>query len=86
MYASAIPLGVSYLLLWNPPSGWGQTALFFYLVAVAVLVRTFVTVYEIPSSALAAELTSDYDERTSLVSYRYLFGWLGGISMYYLAL
>lgn len=86
MYASAIPLGVSYLLLWCPPSGLDQTELFFFLIVVAVLVRTLVTAYEIPSSALAAELTSDYDERTTLVSYRYLFGWLGGISMYYLAL
>lgn len=86
MYAAAIPLGLTYQLLWNPPTSWGEDALFLYLVAVSVLVRAMITAYEIPSSALAAELTSDYDDRTSLLSYRYLFGWLGGITMYYLAL
>ena len=31
---------------------------------------TLITVYGIPSSALVAEITDDYDERTSLLSYR----------------
>ena len=31
-----------------------------------------------PSSALVAELTDDYDERTSLLSFRYFFGWISG--------
>ena len=86
MYASALPVAVSYLLLWNPPHGWSHDQTFFYLIAVAILIRTFITCYEIPSSALAAELTTDYDERTRLLSYRYLFGWIGGLTMYYAAL
>jgi Na+/melibiose symporter-like transporter len=86
MYAAAVPVAVSYLLLWNPPAGWSHEALFFYLIGAAILIRSFITCYEIPSSALAAELTTEYDERTKLLSYRYLFGWLGGLAMYYLAL
>jgi Na+/melibiose symporter-like transporter len=35
---------------------------------------------------MVAEMTPHYDERTSLVSYRFLFGWVGGITMYQLAL
>src|SRR5213082_2164324 len=31
MYASAIPVAASYLLLWNPPKGWEQGALIAYL-------------------------------------------------------
>ncbi len=86
MYAAAVPVAVSYLLLWNPPRGWSHQALFFYLIGVAVLIRSFITLYEIPSSALAAELTTEYDERTRLLSYRYLFGWIGGLTMYFSAL
>jgi len=86
MYASAIPVAASYLLLWNPPKGWEQPALVAYLICTAVLIRTFISCYEIPSAALAAELTTDYDERTRLLSYRYLFGWVGGLAMYGLAL
>ncbi len=77
MYAAAVPVALSYFLLWNPPD-WGQTGLFLYLTGLAVLIRTFITFYETPSSALIPELTSDYDERTSLQSYRLFFGWSGG--------
>ena len=86
MYAAAIPVAVSYLLIWHPPTDWSQGAQVAYLVAVAVLIRSFISCYEIPSAALAAELTTEYDERTRLLSYRYLFGWAGGLAMYGLAL
>lgn len=81
MYASALPAAASFLLLWNPPYEWSHEALFWYLVAVAVLVRSFITLYEIPSSSLGAELTLDYDERTSLLGFRYLFAWWGGLTL-----
>lgn len=86
MYAAAIPVAVSYVLIWNPPTDWSQPMQVVYLVAVAVLIRSFISCYEIPSAALAAELTTEYDERTRLLSYRYLFGWIGGLAMYGLAL
>jgi len=81
MYASAIPVAATYFLLWNPPAGWSQQALFWYVLLLAVLIRTFITFYETPSSALAPELTDDYDQRSSLLSFRYFFAWTGGNSM-----
>lgn len=57
-----------------------------YLIVTAILIRTFITFYEIPSTALSAELSPNYDERTRLISYRFLFGWIGGLAMYALAL
>ena len=81
MYAAAVPVALSYFLLWNPPHDWSQTGLFWYLLILAVLIRTFITLYETPSSALAPELTEHYDERSSLISFRYYFGWTGGNAM-----
>jgi GPH family glycoside/pentoside/hexuronide:cation symporter len=81
MYAAALPVAVSYLFLWNPPP-WSKDALFYYLIGVAIVIRTFITFYEVPSSALAAELSSGYDERTILLSYRYFFAWVGGLALY----
>ncbi len=81
MYAAALPVAVSYLALWNPPH-WPTAALFAYLVVVAIVIRTFITFYEVPSSALAAELTQGYDERTVLIGYRYFFAWTGGLLLY----
>lgn len=81
MYAAAIPVAVSYYFIWTPPEGWSDQALFWYLVILAITIRTFITVYETPSTALAPELTSDYDERSKILSFRYFFGWAGGNSM-----
>src|SRR5258708_8059379 len=80
MYASAIPVAVSYFFLWFPPH-LSQGAMFFYLVGMAIIVRTFITMFEIPNSAMIAELTNDYDQRTSFLSYRYFFGVVGGAVM-----
>ncbi len=81
MYASALPVALSYFLVWNPPADGSQTALFLYLLTFAVIIRTFITAYETPCSALAPELTFDYVERSSLLSYRSYFGWTGGNAM-----
>lgn len=81
MYAAAIPVAASYFLLWNPPDGWSKDALFWYLLLLAVMIRVFITCFETPSSALAPELTTDYVERSSLLSFRSYFGWTGGNTM-----
>ena len=83
LYLAALPLGLAWLLLWNPPTD--HTHIFLYLIAVAILVRTLVSCCEVPSLSLVAELTSDYDERTVLTKFRYLFAWTGGLLMYALA-
>jgi GPH family glycoside/pentoside/hexuronide:cation symporter len=85
LYASALPAAVTYWLLWNPPEGLSSGALFAYFVVVAVLVRFFVALNEIPSASLVPELTDDYDERTSILSHRFFFGWWGGLAMTALA-
>lgn len=84
MYASAIPLGLSYLLLWNPPHAPPEV-LFFYLLGVAIVVRACIALYEAPSQALAPELTTDYQQRTLLLGMRVFFAWFGGLAMYVLA-
>lgn len=85
MYAAAVPVALSYVLLWNPPD-LPPSLLFAYLVAVAIVIRSFITMYEIPSSALAPELTQDYHERTRVFAFRQFFGWFGGVGMTILAL
>jgi len=81
MYGAAVPVAASYFLLWNPPEGLGQEGLFVFLLVTSIVIRTAITFYETPSSALAPDLTQDYDERSSLISYRYFFGWTGGNAM-----
>ena len=87
MYLSIVPICVSYAFMWNPPA-WvldEQTSIFLYLLAMAISIRIFLTFFEVPNTALISELSDDYDERTGMMSLRYMFGWIGGISMAILA-
>jgi len=81
LYAAAIPLGLAWFVLWSPQ---GQPS-FFVLLASAVAVRALVACVEVPSNALVPEITRDYDQRTKLVRFRYLFAWGGGLLMLMLA-
>ena len=80
MYAAGLPVAVAYYFLWSPPD-WDQNSLFLYFVGIAILIRTLITFYEIPATALVSELTDDYDQRTEMMSFRYFFGWWGGLTM-----
>ncbi|MEP7350734.1 MAG: MFS transporter [Sphingorhabdus sp.] len=84
LYLSAVPLGILWMLLWHPPE-LSDNMLIIWLFCTAVLVRTFVSMCEVPSIALVPELTRDYDERTRLMRYRFLFGWAGGLIVLILA-
>jgi GPH family glycoside/pentoside/hexuronide:cation symporter len=85
MYAAALPVSVAFYLLWSPPADLSQQQLFAYFLAVAILVRVSITFYEIPSTSLVAELTDDYDDRTSMLAFRFFFGWWGGLGAAILA-
>jgi Na+/melibiose symporter-like transporter len=84
MYAVAAPFAIAYLALWNPPH-WHGMALFGYLLATAIVIRTLSSLFEVPSSALSAEFSSGYEQRSVLLSYRFFFGWVGGLTVNYLA-
>lgn len=84
LYASALPIALSWLLLWYPPHG-SQTTILAWLLVTAVFTRAMVATNEVPSYALAPELSRDYHERTSVIRYRYVFAWAGGLAMLILA-
>ncbi len=84
MYAAILPMAGAWLMLWHPPqtsSNW----LYGYLLLFAFLMRAAVSCYEIPALSVMPGLTSDYDERTSLTRWRYVFAWAGGLAMLMLA-
>lgn len=87
MFAAIIPAALSFYFLWLPPENISDDNVFWYLLVCASATRFFITFYEIPSTALQAELTQDYNQRIQFASLRYFFGWFGGagISMFALA-
>lgn len=83
LYAAPIPLAFMWVMLWTPPGG--EAPGFWGLFATCVGVRLLLSACEVPSVALIPEITGDYDERTTLFRYRFLFGWTGGLLMMVLA-
>lgn len=84
LYASAIPICITWLLLWHPPEA-SETVQFFYLLGFAILVRLSLSLNEVPALALLPELSTDYHDRTSITRYRYLFGWASGLLLMFFA-
>ena len=68
----AIPFGVTFFLLFLVPN-LGDSGKFWYYLIVSLMLDTAFTIVNVPYTALTAELTRDYDERTSLNSYRFAF-------------
>ena len=81
MYASMVPLAIAFYFLFNPlvTSEW---ALFLWLVVFTNLTRTAMSLYHVPHIALGAEMTDDYDTRSELVGYRYLFSNVGTLFVF----
>jgi GPH family glycoside/pentoside/hexuronide:cation symporter len=76
MIFGAIPFGIFFFLQWIVPST-NHTILFWYYVIIAILFNTAYTAVNLPYTALTPELTKDYNERTSLNSFRFAFS-IGG--------
>ncbi len=74
----AVPFGVLFFLLFLVPQ-WGEMGRFWYYLIVSLALDVAFTVVNVPYTALTAELTRDYDERTSLNQYRFAFSITAGL-------
>ncbi|EFA78132.1 hypothetical protein PPL_08781 [Heterostelium album PN500] len=74
----ALPLACLYCALWFVPP-FGQIAKVAYYQIVVILLSIAYTCVAIPYSAMNAEITDDYDERTNLAGLRMISMMLGGV-------
>jgi Na+/melibiose symporter-like transporter len=77
MYLAALPMALSFYLLFSPPGDSSRGLLFAWLVGFAMMVRAAMTFYHVPHMALGAELSDNYAERSSIVGFRTAFSLLG---------
>ncbi len=78
MLFGIIPFGIVFFLQWIVPEFSSDRAvntwfLFAYYIAIGVLFNLAYTAVSLPYQALTPELTPDYNERTSLNSFRFTF-------------
>ena len=83
MLWSIIPTAICLSLLFMPPDGLSQNALFAWMLFFLLAVRLGLTVFGGPYYSLGAELSSDYNERTSIISFRELFNSLFNLSVFF---
>jgi len=77
----AVPFGISFITLWSAPDWESQTALLTYVTLSFMLADTMQTLVGVPFLSLTPELTPDYDERTTLTSFRSFFQLAGALSV-----
>jgi len=75
----AIPFGASFLLLWWAPPWHNHVALAATVTLAFMISDTFETLCGVPFASLLPELTPDYDERTTLTSFRIFFNLLASL-------
>ncbi len=75
----SFPFGLSFIVLWSAPHWENQIALMAYITLAFMISDTFTTLVAVPYMALTPELTRDYDERTTLSSFRTVFQLLAAI-------
>ena len=56
LVAGALPTTVLFLALFAPPQGMSEMGIFAWLLGVSILLRTTLTVYFVPYTAMGAEL------------------------------
>jgi GPH family glycoside/pentoside/hexuronide:cation symporter len=81
-----LPLALTFTMLWYRPGFESTTALVAYYSIAYIIFEASATLIYMPYFALTPELTSDYDERTSLTSYRMFFSILGSLLAFTLPL
>ena len=84
MLAGIWPLAICSILLWIVPPIGNQAGLLVYYAVLSLVTFAAFTAVQLPHTALAAQLSNDYDERTALISMKSAFsisGSLVGLSM-----
>jgi len=77
----AFPFGLSFVMLWSAPNWDTQVGLMIYVTLAFMISDTLLTLVAVPYLSLTPELTQDYDERTSLSSFRTVFQLLSAITV-----
>ena len=77
MFASILPAALLFWGLFNPPSGLGSTGELVWLAVFNVLLLQAMTMFHTPHLALGGEMSTDYLERSSIMSVNTFFLWIG---------
>ena len=79
MLGSSFACGIAFALLFNVPEMSDQATYLYMAFALALFAITY-TAFQVPYMAMPAEMTTDYHERTKIMSWRVVFMSFGNIA------
>lgn len=75
LLGASLPAGLSYFAIWQVlPDGTAEEVKFIYYLLCYICLSASITAVQVQITSLTPELTSDYDERTTLATYRLALG------------
>lgn len=86
MLAAPIPITLCFYLVFTPPEGLTTSELFVWLITFSVLMHVFMTLFFVPHLAFGGEMSKDYHERSSIMSYNNFGGYIGGAGAHFFGL
>jgi GPH family glycoside/pentoside/hexuronide:cation symporter len=86
MFISVLPVALSLGLLFSIPAGLSGNLLFAYVTVLLLVLRFSISLYNLPYTALTAEYSDDYTERSNIVAWRSLYSIIATLAVYVLGL
>ncbi len=76
----SVLMGIVFALTWMVPEEWSSTWKISYLIGMQLIFFSCYTVFAVPYTALTYEMTPDYNERTTVMSFCAFFHKLGELA------
>lgn len=86
IFVGAVVTGLACMFMWMPPLHWGKGGIFVHFFILSILYYTCYGLFFIPYCGLGYELSRDYDERVSVMSFKVFFMYIVGTLLLPLAL
>jgi len=77
--ASILPICLVYVMLWSPPESLEGAALVAWMALGVIGFYTAMTVFIVPHTALGAELTDSYHDRSRIFGFRHVIWTIGAV-------
>jgi glycoside/pentoside/hexuronide:cation symporter, GPH family len=79
IFSGALLSAVLFFLMWLPDRSWPVQTVWIYFLVVYCLYALSYTMFVVPFTALAFEMTGDYNERTRVIVWRQILGTVAGL-------
>jgi GPH family glycoside/pentoside/hexuronide:cation symporter len=81
VFFGGLGCAVCFALVWTPPTAFGDVPLFVYFLGISILYYVAYTVFAIPRQALGFELSTEYNERTTIFAMQAIFASAAGFAL-----